>query len=80
MTKMIETYTESFVASPRAARLPITAVLLRAITAGMDTLYEWQRRFSDRHHLQTLDDRLLADIGLSRADVNSESQKPFWQA
>ncbi|MCG8690114.1 MAG: DUF1127 domain-containing protein [Minwuiales bacterium] len=80
MTKMIETYTDSFVAAPRASRLPITAVFLRAITAGMDVLFEWQRRSSDRNHLQTLDDHLLADIGLTRADVDSESRKRFWQA
>lgn len=43
-----------------------------------DALYEWQRRASDRHHLRQLDDRLLEDIGLSRADVEGEAGKPFW--
>jgi uncharacterized protein YjiS (DUF1127 family) len=34
----------------------------------------------DRHALQTMDDRLLKDIGVSRADVEREANKPFWRA
>ena len=33
-------------------------------------------RASLRRELRALNERLLADIGMSRADVN----KPFWQA
>ncbi len=43
-----------------------------------DVLYEWQRRASGRHHLRVLDDHMLKDIGLSRADVGGEAGKPFW--
>ena len=45
-----------------------------------DVLYEWQRRASDRHHLRQLPDRMLKDVGLSRADVEGEAGKPFWTA
>ena len=31
-----------------------------------------------RRALQTLDDNMLRDIGLSRADVEREATKPFW--
>ena len=43
-----------------------------------DALYEWQRRASERHHLRQLNDHMLKDIGLSRADVEGEAGKPFW--
>ena len=35
---------------------------------------------SDRYHLRRLDDRILEDAGLSRADVEGEAGKPFWTA
>ncbi len=55
----------------RAALLPGRA---------LDLLYTWQSRASERTHLASLDDRLLRDMGLSRADVDGEVHKPFWQA
>jgi uncharacterized protein YjiS (DUF1127 family) len=42
-------------------------------------LGEWTERARQRHALAALDDRLLKDIGISRADVMRESVKPFWQ-
>jgi len=38
----------------------------------------WQVRARERKHLATLDDRILRDVGLSRADTLRESSKPFW--
>jgi uncharacterized protein YjiS (DUF1127 family) len=35
---------------------------------------------SQRRALARLDDRLLGDIGLSRADAAWEGGKPFWRA
>ncbi len=43
-------------------------------------LLAWQARVSERAHLRALDDRLLKDMGLSRADVAREAAKPFWRA
>ena len=40
------------------------------------TMRTWCLRASMRRELQTLDDRMLADIGMSRREVT----KPFWQA
>ena len=51
--------------------------LLRKVLLTVHGLY---RRSVDRKHLLDLDDRLLADIGLSRADVEREAGKPFWKA
>ena len=39
----------------------------------------WQRRSEERYRLHELDERMLKDIGVSRADVSREARKPFWQ-
>ena len=44
-----------------------------------DTMQTWQERAAQRHALRGLDARGLADIGLTRADVELEASKPFWQ-
>ncbi|MET0094443.1 MAG: DUF1127 domain-containing protein [Sedimenticola sp.] len=38
----------------------------------------WQRQ-RQRRQLMTLEDHLLKDIGISRADAVREGQKPFWK-
>ena len=52
-----------------------------AMSAGRaaDLFAMWRRRAADRQHLITLDDGMLRDIGLSRADVETEAGKPFWR-
>jgi uncharacterized protein YjiS (DUF1127 family) len=50
------------------------------IVNAMDTVLDWQERARQRHHLGEMDDHLLRDIGLSRADLEHESSKPFWRA
>jgi uncharacterized protein YjiS (DUF1127 family) len=40
---------------------------------------EMYYRWVQRRHLQDLDDRMLSDMGLTRADVNHEAGKPFWR-
>ena len=46
----------------------------------LNTLYIWQQRARERQHLHQLSDHMLKDIGLSRVDVLSEANKPFWLA
>lgn len=53
--------------------------LARLPVAVFDVLLLWQQRASERTHLRTLDDRVLRDIGLSRADVEREASIPFWR-
>jgi uncharacterized protein YjiS (DUF1127 family) len=54
----------------------IAAVLDRLL----DTPFVWAERAAERRHLTELDDHLLKDIGLNRADVEAISTKPFWRA
>ena len=50
-----------------------------AIVRAFEVLAVWQARERQRHHLRELDDRLLRDMGISRADVEHEASKPFWR-
>jgi uncharacterized protein YjiS (DUF1127 family) len=43
------------------------------------TLREWRRRAHDRAELAKLDHRMLRDIGLTQADAEFLSSKPFWR-
>ena len=43
------------------------------------TLREWRRRAHDRAQLAKLDHRMLRDIGLTEADAEYLSGKPFWR-
>lgn len=49
------------------------------VTRAVDLLLRWAERARQRRHLAELDDRLLRDIGVSRADVEAEISYPFWR-
>lgn len=42
-------------------------------------LADWHGRWRERQALQALDDRLLRDLGLTRQDVQRETEKAFWR-
>jgi len=46
---------------------------------AVEQVLVWLERSRQRRHLMGLDDRLLKDIGLSRADIHAELAKPFWR-
>lgn len=50
-----------------------------ATTSISNTLKTWSARVEDRRQLAQMNDRLLADIGLSRSDIYVEVNKHFWQ-
>ncbi len=54
----------------RLSRLPFTV---------LETLLTWQERDRQRRHLASLDDRMLRDMGISRADAEREAAVPFWR-
>ena len=45
-----------------------------------DVRAEWRRRVQSRYELERLNERDLADMGLTRLDALNEMQKPFWEA
>jgi len=49
------------------------------VTRLFDQVMYWLDSARQRRHLGELDDRLLRDIGLSRAEVEHELSRPFWQ-
>jgi uncharacterized protein YjiS (DUF1127 family) len=52
--------------------------LWRAVQRMVVTLLRWQELVHERQALMALDDRLLKDIGLSRADAVREARRSFW--
>ena len=40
----------------------------------------WSERRRARNHLYQMPDYILHDIGVSRAEVEGEYEKPFWKA
>jgi uncharacterized protein YjiS (DUF1127 family) len=50
--------------------------LVAGLAAWILSWCEWARQ---RRALGALDDRMLKDIGLTRADVTSECHNPFWR-
>ncbi len=53
--------------------------LREAPTQIVALLREWRERRRSRAELASLDERMLRDIGVSRADVWHEINKPFWR-
>jgi uncharacterized protein YjiS (DUF1127 family) len=47
--------------------------------SALATLADWDARRRARLHFATLDDRGLADVGLTRDQQRIECAKPFWQ-
>jgi uncharacterized protein YjiS (DUF1127 family) len=46
---------------------------------ALATLHLWRRRRRERDQLAVLDERMLADIGLTRGDAEFLINKPFWR-
>lgn len=49
------------------------------VVALFRKILHWGELHRQRLHLAELDERMLRDIGLSRADVQTEIEKPFWR-
>lgn len=60
--------------------LPRASAGRRTLRAAILRIVLWHERSRQRRHLMLLDDRLLKDMGLTRADIEAEFEKPFWRA
>ena len=56
----------------RARRFRVWPALVATVTV-------WRQRRRTRQYLATLDDRALADVGLSRAQQGGECAKSSWE-
>ncbi len=67
------------VVSAELALVGLGGAVRNWIQNGVATAFGWWDRARQRHHLLQLDDRLLKDVGLTRAGVEREAAKPFWK-
>ncbi|MFC3674545.1 DUF1127 domain-containing protein [Ferrovibrio xuzhouensis] len=56
----------------------LVAVSAKVATAAVLTLLTLQRRARERSDLAALPNDILKDVGLSRADIEAELNKPLW--
>jgi uncharacterized protein YjiS (DUF1127 family) len=61
-------------ALPLGLRPGLASWLLRAL----ERVLSWQEVARQRRALLALDERLLKDIGITRADAELEASRPFW--
>ena len=57
---------------------PGTGRLRDGLARVVARLLDWQELARQRQALAALDDHMLKDIGLSRADARQEADRPFW--
>ena len=52
----------------------------QGVGRGLARALLWAERSTQRRRLAALNDHMLRDLGLSRADVMAETTKPFWRS
>lgn len=57
----------------------VRALIRDALRGAWSTFKTWSARYRQRRELLTLSDRMLKDIGISRAQAEDEGNKPFWE-
>lgn len=65
---------------PAVPRLEIRSWVWWTLKRAARTLGTWRQRQHQRCRLAELDDHLLRDIGITRAQARAEFDKPFWRA
>lgn len=61
-------------ASYHVHKVPAAPLWKRA----MQRVLHWHELARQRHELASMSDEALKDIGLSRADIQQEVERPFW--
>ena len=72
---MAQSNSVSTLAYLQSRKLTPAATLALYIAA---VIVSWSERRRSRIALKHLDDHLLRDIGLSRAEADEEARRPFW--
>ncbi len=57
----------------------VLPILARWAVAFAVMVTKWERRQKTRNHLARLTDHQLDDIGISRSQARTETNKAFWQ-
>lgn len=70
------------IANARALTAAVSAVgtVIVMLGTALDRMLSAHERWRQRQALLALDDHLLKDIGVSRADVEHVVEKPFWRS
>lgn len=53
--------------------------LYHNVASSWSTVANWHARSKQRLALLSLDDRMLKDVGVTRAQAEAEAAKPFWR-
>ena len=81
---MSQMFTNQTLSRPVSSHSQIGARFVHFVDGVIENAVEgvltWQRRYKDRMHLLSLDERMLRDIGVSLVDVDREASKPFWRS
>lgn len=77
MAHTIETKLAS-ASGARAKSLRALGNVRRAVVKYLSHIVIWQERVEQRSRLAELNDHMLKDIGVSKADAYKEVRKPFW--
>ena len=77
LTSPAQEFVTSRPSYPALPGLRLRGDLWRHVSAALEATRRRRQLVRERRALQQLDDRLLRDIGLSRADVGEELQAPF---
>ncbi|WP_449431732.1 DUF1127 domain-containing protein [Pseudomonas putida] len=51
---------------------------MKGLVSSMHRLGRWVQLYRQRRELATLSDATLHDLGLSRADIQQEADRHFW--
>jgi uncharacterized protein YjiS (DUF1127 family) len=80
---LMEAYIDTSSTSRRALSSVLGSAVRRMSNTSMvvhDTVCVWSERIRQRRQLLSLSNQMLSDIGVSRAEVFNECEKPFWKA
>ena len=67
------------IALARVRRRAMRPLFRQALRRVFTALREWRHRSRERAELARFDERMLSDIGITRAEVWREINKPFWR-